>query len=264
MIPLTLAHEVVGQGPPVVLIHAFPLSREMWRAQWNALQRRIRVIAPDLPGFGQSLQQAKPSIPQMAREIAGLLDQLKVREPVVICGLSMGGYVTFEFLRQFPQRVRALGLFSTRAVADTPEGREGRLKAAQKIRSEGLEAFSRTILPKLVGKTTLESRPAVVQEITRMILANQPEGVADALLAMADRQDSTELLASISCPTLVVAGEEDSFIPASDAQAMASRIPGTQLQVIHQAGHLVNLEQPVAFQAILSGWLEISLKEVSP
>ena len=250
-----LAYEAAGQGIPVVLVHAFPLSRAMWRGEFAALQKEFRVIAPDLPGFGQSPRQAKPSIPQMAQEIAGLLDQLKVKEPVVMAGLSMGGYVTFEFLRQFPERVRALGFFSTRAAADTPEARQGRLKAAQKIRSDGLEAFGKAILPKLVGKTTLESRPAVVREVTDLILPNRPEGVADALLAMADRRDSTDLPASIPCPTLVVAGEEDSFIPVSDTQAFASQIPSAQLGVIRQAGHLVNLEQPAAFQTTLSRWL---------
>lgn len=250
-----LAYEEVGEGIPVVLIHAFPLSRGIWRDQISALEGVSRLIAPDLPGFGGSPRQETPSIAQMAREIATLLDHLKIKEPVVVAGLSMGGYVAFEFLRQFPKRVRGLGLFSTRAVTDTPEGREGRLKSAQKIRADGLEPFAGMILPKLLGKTTIESKPQVIQEVTRLILANDQEGVADALLAMADRRDFTDLLPTISCPTWVIAGEEDSFLPVSEAQGMQAKIPGAHLEVIEKAGHLVNLEQPVAFQQILEEFL---------
>ena len=238
-------------GVPVVLIHAFPLSSAMWAGEARALEPIGWVITPDVAGFGRAPRQAKPSVPEMAREISEGLDRMGVREPVIVGGLSMGGYIAFEFLRQFPERVKALGLFSTRAAADTPEARENRFKSSERIRADGLGPFSRAVLPKLLGKTTLGSNPAVVEAVTRMILANEPEGVADALLAMADRRDSTDLLASISCPTLVVAGEEDSFIPVSDAQAMASKIPGARLEVIPQAGHLVNLEQPAVFQKIL-------------
>jgi len=241
--------------PPLVFIHAFPLSQGMWKVQGQRLREMARVITPDLPGFGGSARLAPPSIPRMAREIAALLDQLKIQEPVVVAGLSMGGYVAFEFLRQFPERVRGLGLFSTRAAADTPEAREGRLKAARKIQDEGLEPFAKGILPKLLGKTTIATKPRVVEEVTRMILANDPDGVADALLAMADRRDSTELLGAIRCPTLVIAGEEDAFIPVSEGRGMRDQIPGARLEVIGKAGHLVNLEQPEAFQAILERFL---------
>lgn len=257
-----LAHEAAGTGIPVVLIHAFPLSHGMWKDSIESLsrpaglRRMARVIAPDLPGFGGSARQGEPSIPQMAQEIAGLLDHLKVEEPAVVAGLSMGGYVAFEFLRQFPGRVRGLGLFSTRAAADAPEARQGRLKAAQKIQGEGLEPFVKAILPKLLGKTTVESNPAVVEEVTGMILANVPDGVADALLAMAHRRDSTDLLASIRCPTLVIAGEEDTFIPVSEARAFVRKIPGAELEVIRKAGHLVNLEEPAGFQAALERFLK--------
>lgn len=240
---------------PVLLIHAFPLSHEMWKGQMAGWGRMVRVIAPDLPGFGGSSRQEKPSIPEMAQEIAKRLDHLEVKEPVVVAGLSIGGYVALEFLRQFSKRVRGLGLFSTRAIPDTREGRENRIKTAQKIRAEGLEPFARAILPKLLGRTTLESKPQVVQEVTRLILANDPDGVADALLAMADRRDSTDLLASISCPTWVVAGAEDSFIPVSEAQGMQAKIPGARLEVIEKAGHLVNLEQPAVFQKTLEEFL---------
>lgn len=168
----------------------------------------------------------------------------------------MGGYVAFEFLRIFPSRVRALGLFSTRAAPDTPEGRENRLKTAQKIRAEGLDSLPRAMMPRLVGRTTLESRPAVVERVTQLILANEREGVADALLAMADRRDSSDLLGPITCAALVIAGDEDAFIPISEAQGLARAIPGARLEVIPSAGHLVNLESPEVFQRALAAFVE--------
>lgn len=252
---MPLAYESSGQGIPLVLIHAFPLSSHMWNSLIKDLEKRIKVIVPDLPGFGLSPSQSKPSIPEMAQEVARLLDSLKINEPVMIAGLSMGGYVTFEFLRQFPGRVRGIGLFSTRPGADTPEAREKRLKTVQKIKDSGLEPFAKTLLPNLVGKTTMESHLALVDEIKRMIPVNDSKGVISALLAMADRRDSSDILPSIKCPTLIIAGKEDTFIPFSESETMHNKISNSELHIIEKAGHLVNLEQPSEFQKILEEFL---------
>jgi len=252
---MKLHYESAGQGMPLVLIHAFPLSSSMWKTQVKSLERKAKVIVLDLPGFGQSACQAKPSIAVMAQEIAGLLDSIKVTEPAMIVGLSMGGYVTLEFFRQFPERVKALGLFSTRAGADTPEGREKRLKTAEQVRKEGLEAFTQKIVPGLLGKITLESNPGLVRDITHRVSLNNREGVADALMAMAERQDSTGLLSSIHCPTLIIAGDEDTLIPFSEAEDLHAKIAGSQYHLIAKAGHLANLEQPEAFDKILEKFM---------
>ena len=243
--------------PTVLLFHAFPLSSSLWKGEVERLKSQARVVTPDLPGFGRAARQKTgPSIPQMARDAADLLDRLGLQEPVVVGGLSMGGYVAFEFLRQYPERVRALGLFSTRASADTPEARTQRFKTAKGIQENGLEPFARAVLSNLLGKTTLRTQPDVGRRVREMILANSPDGVADALLAMADRRDSTELLAEIRCPTLVIAGDEDTFIPLEQARAMHRQIPGAQIEILSQAGHLVNLEQPKKFQEILEKFLK--------
>lgn len=250
-----LAHKVIGHGTPLLLLHAFPLSSAMWEEDLEWLERRCHVVVPDLPGFGRSPRQLHPSIPGMAREAAQLLDELGIQQPVIVAGLSMGGYVAFEFLRQFPERVRALGLFSTRAVMDAPEARTQRFKTAREIEENGLEVFARAALPNLVGKTTAQTRPDLLRRIAEMILANEPGGVAGALLAMADRRDSTDLLAAIHCSTRVVAGEEDRFIPVEQARAMQEQIPGSRLAVIQKAGHLVNLEQPAEFQKAMQEFI---------
>ncbi len=254
-----LAYKSSGHGIPLVLIHAFPLNSSMWKRQINNLEQYGRVIALDLPGFGQSPSEANPSIAKMAQEVARLLSALNVKESVVIAGLSMGGYVALEFFRQFPERVRGLGLFSTRAGADTPEAREKRLKTAEEIPHDGLETYAKKVLPNLVGKTTLESNPELIREIAGMIYSNTREGVAAALLAMAQRRDSTDLLGSIKCPTLIIAGEQDTLIPFSESRMMHGQIVGSQFQVLPKAGHLINLEQPVAFQKVFEKFLTENL-----
>jgi pimeloyl-ACP methyl ester carboxylesterase len=227
----------------------------MWQVDAERLAAAVRVITPDLPGFGRSPRLAEPSIPAMAQAVAALLDGLGLSQPVIVAGLSMGGYVAFEFLRQFPTRVNALGLFSTRAAPDSAEQRQGRLKLADQLKQTGIDALMHTAVPKLLGPTTGSRRPAVAAEVERAVRAASVEGVIDALRAMAARCDSQPLLASITCPTLVVAGREDRVIPAAESETMAKAIPGARLEVIPEAGHLVNLERPDEFQAVVEGWL---------
>ena len=251
--PLRLSEQ--GAGVPFVLVHAFPLSSAMWEKDAERFARLARVIMPDLPGFGGSPRQPHPSIATMAEAVAGLLDHLKIEEPVVLAGLSMGGYVVFEFLRQFPARVKALALFSTRAAPDSPEQREARFKLIERLRREGRDVLMQTTLPKLVGATTTARRPAVIATVERFIRAVDLDGVIAAVRAMAERADARPLLASVTCPTLIVSGSEDQLIPVQESRLMADAIPGARLEVIPEAGHLTNLEQPEAFQAGVEDWL---------
>ena len=250
--PLQYAQQ--GTGTPFVLLHAFPLSSAMWARDVGYFARAARVITPDLPGFGGSARQPQPSIPAMAQAVADLLDALEIHEPVILAGLSMGGYVALEVMRHAPQRVKALGLFSTKAAADSPQQREGRMKLLERLRREGLDVLLQATLPKLVGTTTTARRPAVIAELERAIRAANCEGVMDAVRAMAQRRDSQPVLSAISCPTLIVSGVEDALIPPSESEAMAQAIPGARLQVIPEAGHLVNLEVPETFHDLVGSW----------
>lgn len=252
-------HRTLGNGVPIILLHAFPLSSQMWRRQAEALAGPARVILPDLPGLGNSPRQAEPSIPEMAKEVGRLLDRLKIDESVFLAGLSMGGYVAFEFLRRFPNRVRGLGLFSTRASADTPETKDRRMKTIEAIRSQGLVPFAEKTIPNLLGQSTIQAKPDVVEEVREMVLKNKPDGVTDALLAMAERRDAADLLPDITCPAIVIAGDEDTVVPLEEAQRMQRAIPGSQFHVIHRAGHLVNLEQPEVFLNLLQNFLRANV-----
>ncbi|MBI2871343.1 MAG: alpha/beta hydrolase [Candidatus Omnitrophica bacterium] len=251
-----LAYEAAGEGPPLVFLHAYPLSSAMWKGEIQVFSRTHRVIAPDLAGFGRSPRQERPSMADMARGVRDLLDALWIREPVILAGISMGGYVAFEFYRQFPERVRALGLFSTRASTDAAGARKGRLEMAKRIRKEGLAFLPDVMMPKLLGNSTRAKNQRLAGALSRLILNNEKFGVADSLIAMAERRDSTDLLPRIMCPTLIVAGDEDEVISLDEAYLMQKGIPHSRLQVIQEAGHLINLEQPEPFQNALDKFLK--------
>lgn len=249
-----LTHVSQGAGDPVVLLHAFPLSHAMWLPVTEAWPRK-RFVLPDLPGFGRSPRLGVPSIAGMAAEVAALLDHAGVAGPVALGGLSMGGYVALEFIRQFPERVSALGLFATRAAPDTPQQQEGRRQLIARIEREGASAVIAASLPKLLGETARRRRPQLVGQLDAWIRAAAPAALIDALAAMAERRDARPWLSAIRCPTLVLAGDEDAVIPATEAEGMARSIPHASFALVPASGHLINLEAPERFLRGLSEWL---------
>ena len=237
-----LSYQIEGKGKPILLIHAFPLSSQMWKEQIKILSSFSRVIALDLPGFGKSPRIPQVSLAEMAEQIHLLLEQLKIQEPVFIAGLSMGGYIAFEFFRQFPERISGLGLFSTRAKPDTPEGKQKRMEVVGAIEKEGTVPFAEKTVKNLLGKTSFDQNPNLVVAVKRQILQNSKEGINDALKAMASRSDSTALLGQIAVPVLVMGGQEDTVIPVDEMKAMAGVIRGAEIELFEKAGHLINLE----------------------
>jgi pimeloyl-ACP methyl ester carboxylesterase len=250
-------YDDAGQGRPVVLLHAFPLSRAMWRPQLAELAADYRVIAPDLRGFGgTSPFTGPPSVEQMADDVAALLDALGVAEPLVLGGLSMGGYVALAFVRRHAARLRGLILADTRAEADSPEGKANRDRLIAFARANTPRDVIETMLPNLLGKTTRTQCPEVIAEVRQISAAQTPEGIIGALAALRDRPDSTPLLGSISLPVLVVVGGEDTLTPPALAQNLAATLPDARLATIEWAGHLANLEQPEAFNAAVRSFLQ--------
>ena len=240
-----LSVESLGEGPRAILfIHGFPLDRSIWRPQMAALDGWWR-IAPDLRGMGRSeAPDDGYSMATYAEDLAGVLQALGVGQ-VVLCGLSMGGYVAFEFLRRWPERVTGLVLMDTRADPDPPEGRAGRDAMIALVRQEGAGAVAETMLPRLLRPGTWTERPGLPEQVRAMMAAMPVAGVAGALAAMRDRPDSRALLPSLGrLPSLVLVGEEDRLTPPEVGRAMAEAIPGAEFEVIAGAGHLPTLEQP--------------------
>jgi pimeloyl-ACP methyl ester carboxylesterase len=254
---INMAFDDAGAGrATVVLLHGFPFNRSMWREQLAALADTYRVVTPDLRGHGETgLGSDASTMEEMARDVAALLDALNISEPVVLGGLSMGGYVALAFYRLFTQRVRALILADTRPQADTDETRRTREETARRALAEGMAPVADTMLPKLLAPATQRERPEVVTRVREMILSTRPEGAAAALRGMAVRRDQTDLLPEVGVPTLLVVGREDAITPPSEAETMRRLIPGAQMLIIEDAGHVSNIERPSEFNRAVAEFL---------
>lgn len=255
---MDLAYADEGPGPVVLLLHGFPLSRAMWEEQLTGLGSIYRVIAPDLRGFGESpVPEGVYTMDAMADDVAELLETLDIMGPVVVGGLSMGGYVALSLAARYPTRVRALILMDTRAGADTPEAAQGREATARTVlATDSAAPVVDAMLPRLFSKLTLEQRPERVEPLKAIMDQTAPKGIAGALRGMASRPDRRGDLAKIAVPTLVLVGEEDILTPPAEAKAMAEAIPNAQLEVIPQAGHLAPYENPSAANAAILGFLK--------
>jgi pimeloyl-ACP methyl ester carboxylesterase len=227
----------------------------MWDGQLVLSETGWRVIAPHLRGMGgEHRDPPATSIDDYAADVIDLLDGLHV-EDAVIGGLSMGGYVTFALFRLAPRYFRGMVLADTRPQADTPADRESRQRMLSLVRDRGMPEVADEVLPNLLAHETIRARPDCVSLVRDLIEVNSVSAVDCALRAIMTRQDSTPVLTSIHCPTLIVVGEHDAITPPSVGRDMLRAVGGSELAVVPKAGHLSNLEQPEAFNAALSRFL---------
>jgi 3-oxoadipate enol-lactonase len=245
-----------GSNGTLVLIHGFPLGPRMWEAQFAMADRGWRVIAPQLRGFdGPAADTAAESVDDFAGDIIDLLTALHVDE-AVIGGLSMGGYITLALFRHAPGYFRGMILADTRAEADSPEGLEGRKQMLELVRQKGAAAAADAMMPKLLCDATRANQPEVVDRLRSLILSNSPETIAAAIVALMTRPDSTPVLSTIHCPTLVIVGDQDALTPPPLSETLHRGIRGSELVVVPGAGHMSNMEQPAAFNLALEHFLD--------
>ncbi len=237
---------------PVVLLHAFPLSSRMWHRERALLANRT-VLTPDFPGFGERPPGAA-TLDGFAEAVIDAMDTAGIEQAVVV-GLSMGGYVAFRLHARWPTRVAGFVFADTRAGADDEAGRTKRSDQAERVRREGVGWMPDALVPGLLGEATRRERWAVVDAVRAWIADANPEGIAQALLAMRDRPDSTSALSGIDVPVLVLVGEEDTLTPVAEARRIAESVPRGRLAIIPGAGHLSNLENPDAFSRELASFL---------
>ncbi len=252
-----------GAGQPVLLVHGFPLDHTMWNAQIDTLSERVRVIAPDLRGFGDSpLGAADPdrgiSMERYAVDLVELLDGLNppINQPIILVGFSMGGYVAWQFVRKYPARLRALVQCDTRAAADSEEARAGRLKMAENVAEWGAVRVAEMMGPKLFAPGTFHLQPEVVSAVRRVVERTLPAGIAAAQRGMAARPDMTRFLPEINVPTLVVAGADDAISPPTEMESIAAAIPDAEFVVIPNAGHMTTMENPTSVNQALLNFIQ--------
>jgi pimeloyl-ACP methyl ester carboxylesterase len=239
-----IACQVLGTGLPVVLLHPFPAHHELWLPAAQALLPRFQVILPDLRGHGDSsVGEGPATMEKHATDIARVLDQAEVGR-VPLAGVSIGGYVLFEFWRRSRGRVAALALCNTKAQADSAEAKAARLQAAADVLNGGTEPFFESMVPKLLGKTTRDTRPDLVDGALGMMRKMSAENVAHVQRGMAERPDSVPTLKTINVPTLVLTGDEDILTGPPEAELMRQNIARSEMKIIPRAGHYSPLEQP--------------------
>ena len=251
----TIAYDEVGSGLPVVLLHAFPLDREMWRPQLDALADLARVFAIDLPGFGASTSGETFAVDNAADVVADFLDAVGVKGRAVVGGLSMGGYVALAFARRHPEKLGGLILADTKAEPDDDTARAGREKSIALTREKGVAGLLDQMLPKMLCDDTRETKPDVLEVVRTMAGRQTVPGVTAALAALRDRPDATPALGNVSANTLILVGEHDTITPPLAAASLAANIWGSKVVTVLGAAHLSNLENPEAFNASVREFL---------
>lgn len=245
---ISLAYSDRGKGLPLILIHGFPLCRKMWRPQAEALAKAgCRVITPDLRGFGESGSTSDMTgMDTYADDIVALMDHLRL-DKAVVGGMSMGGYVLLNLLERYPDRIAAPLFIVTKAGGDDDAGKARRTALAEAVRLQGSLPVAETFRSLLFAPATLSDNPGLVDEVFGWMRGTDPAGAAAGLVAMRDRKDSTVLLGSFSQPALVIGADEDQAIPVENSRIIAEGLPDAEFTILHGGGHMVNLEQPEAF-----------------
>ncbi|NTU68762.1 MAG: alpha/beta fold hydrolase [Chlorobiaceae bacterium] len=245
-----------GEAGTVLLLHAFPLSAAMWEPQVSALQAAgYGVVAPHVYGFDGSPSRPGWSMEEYAQDLCALLDSLGCGK-VTVVGLSMGGYQAFAFWRLLAERTASIVLCDTRANADGPEALVQRQEFRKVVEKNGPAEAAARMVPNFFAPRTYGSQPELVSRVSDMILRQPAADISEAMRAIAERPDSISLLPAITCPVLCINGESDIVTPVITASDMHASIPGSKLELLPDAGHLSNLDQPDLFNRLLLAHLK--------
>ncbi len=251
-----LSYDDLGEGDiPVIFLHGYPFSKEMWKQQLEFLQSTHRVIACDIRGFGKSTyEEGTLSMDLFADDLVTFMYKLQI-EKAIICGLSMGGYIALNAIQRFPTYFEALILCDTQCIADTPEGKEKRYKVIEDIKANGVKEFNEKFIKSVFHKDTLSNKKDLVENLRTVVFANSQEVIIAGLTALAERSETCSTLDAIKIPTLILCGREDEVTPLAQSESMHQSIERSRLHVIEKAGHVSNLEQPDEFNQQLLDFL---------
>lgn len=251
-----LSYNDVGEGAiPVVFLHGFPFDKTMWQAQLDYLQTMHRVIACDIRGFGKSKdEESHLSMDLFANDLILFIDKLGL-EKVILCGLSMGGFITLNAIKRFPSRFEALILCDTQCVADTHDVKVNRYKTIEDIKEYGVTNFNQGFIKKVFHEETLTNKPELVEQLRSVVFSNSQHIITQGMTALAERSETCSILDEITIPTLIICGREDAVTPLDESKFMNKHIKGSVLHVITNAGHVSNLEEPAKFNKLVRDFL---------
>jgi 3-oxoadipate enol-lactonase len=246
----------IGEGSiPVIFIHGYPFDKSMWKGQLDSLKSSHRVIAYDIRGFGQSTNERLiVSIELFGQDLIALMDKLEIEE-AIICGLSMGGYIALNVMKNFPDRFQALILCDTQCTADTPDAKRNRYTSIEQINNNGTDEFYEKFIKGIFHPDSLTNKLEIVESLNSVVVANSNENIISGLIALAERSETCSYLDAIIIPTLIICGREDEVTPLIKSELMHERIKGSVLKIIDNAGHVSNLEQPQEFNKYLTDFL---------
>ena len=254
---IKIAYDDVGNGLPVVFLHAFPLDRTMWAPQLETISKAgYRVLALDLPEFGETtVSKDGFTIDGGADVVAAFLEVLELTK-VVIVGLSMGGYVAMSMARRHPNLLMGMILADTRAAPDMPQMKANRDKLIVAVQANGASAVADAMLPNLFSEPTRATNPALIERVRKIALKQPASGLIAGLRALRDRPDAAPDLENVQVPTLVLVGEFDTVTPLLAAARIAGTVRKSDLSHIPGAGHLSNLENPEVFNSAVISFLK--------
>lgn len=242
-------------APVIIFIHGFPLNKSMWKPQIEAFKDDYRVIAYDVRGHGKSdAGEMDFSINLFVTDLINLMDAFYI-DKAILCGLSMGGYIALNAVENYPKRFSALVLCDTSCMADPAPVIENRMKTIRELHEEGAEKYAEESLVKLFAPDSLKMQISAVETVRKMIVKTSVPSMCNTLRALATRNESCSGLHEIQIPVLILVGKEDVITPAATAQLMHEKIADSKLEIIPQAGHLSNLENPKEFNEKLRKFL---------
>jgi len=253
---IAISYNDVGEGNiPVIFLHGYPFDKSMWKGQLDILKSTNRAIACDIRGFGKSKDEQTPlSIDLFCDDLLSFMDKLDVQK-AIICGLSMGGFISLNAMKKFPERFKALILCDTQCIADTAEVKEDRYKAIEQINLDGAGVFNEKFVKSVFCSDSLTNKVELVENLRSIVSANSKAIITAGLTALAERSETCSILNAIHIPTLIICGREDEVTPLIESEFMHKHIEGSILKIIDNAGHVSNLEQPDEFNKYLIDFL---------
>lgn len=251
-----LSYDDLGEGPvPIVFLHGFPFNKSMWQLQLDFLKTTNRVIACDIRGFGKSKdEESHLEMDLFANDLILFIDSLGL-EKVILCGLSMGGFIALNAMKRFPSRFEALILCDTQCIADSYDVKVKRYETIEEIKEYGVSNFNEGFIKKVFHEDSLTNKPELVEQLRSVVFSNSQHIIIQGLTALAERSETCSFLDEISIPTLIICGREDAVTPLDESKFMNKNIKGSVLHVINNAGHVSNLEEPAKFNKLLRDFL---------